>query len=139
MLATHSWKLFVVIGAIGTCASIAILVDPSIGLGMLAGGAPAPPPETLDPFLAFTLRWTATAMFGGNAITILLAATAFRRGERWAAIALAYWPLMFLSHLLMYRWGPMSFVQIAWLALSVPAIAAALARPAPAPAPARTA
>lgn len=116
----HSWILFVVIGAVGVAMSIGTMVDPNVLLGKLSELDPASPPGT--PATAFFARWTATALFGVNAMTVIIACTSYRSGERWAGVALLYWPLMFLSHLLMYRWGPMSFVQLGWLALSVPAL-----------------
>ncbi len=123
MIIKHSWKLFTFIGTLGLVASIAMMIEPTIGLSMLAGVSPTAPSGPLDPFTAFSIRWTATALFGCNALTIAIAATAFRRGERWAGVALSYWPLMFASHLLMYRWSAMSVVQVAWIALTVPALA----------------
>ena len=116
----YSWILFVVIGAVGLSMSIGTLFDPNVLLDALSRADPSP--SSGPPATAFFARWTATGLFGVNAITVIIACTSFRRGERWAGVALAYWPLMFLSHLLMYRWGPMSFVQLGWLALSVPAL-----------------
>lgn len=124
MIERHGWKLFVVIGAIGTFASVAMLVDPSVGLGMLTGIGPAfPAGFAADPFAAFLVRWVATVMLGGNVLTVAAAATAFRRGERWAGYAFLYWPAMFLSHLLLYKPGPMSLVQVLWLSLTLPVLA----------------
>jgi hypothetical protein len=129
MLERHAWKLFVLIGALGLVMSIGMLVDPGIGISMLARvGPPLPSGAATDPFTAFTVRWTATALVGANAITIAVAATALRRGERWAGVAMVYWPAMFVSHLVLYAWGPMSLVQVMWIALTVPVLFAHLAR-----------
>ena len=125
----HSWILFVVIGGIGLVMSCVFWLNPAAALETLGNLGPAVSPSMLDdPFLAFVIRWTATALMGANALTVFVASTAYRRGERWAGLALLYWPVMFASHLFMYRWGPMSFVQLGWLALTVPALAAHLLR-----------
>jgi hypothetical protein len=124
MIERHGWKLFVVIGSFGTLASLAMLIEPSVGLGMLTGiGPPIPEGFGADPFAAFLVRWLATILLGGNVITIVVAATAFRRGERWAGYAFLYWPAMFFSHLVLYNLGPMSLVQVMWLALTLPVLA----------------
>lgn len=129
MLERHAHWLFVSIGSFGCVVSVAMLADPTIGLGMLGDVGPeVAPGAEHDAFTMFALRWTATAMFGSNVLTVLIALTAFPRGERWAGVALWYWPAMFLSHLVMYRWGPMSYVQIVWLALTIPVLAAHFAR-----------
>lgn len=129
MLERHAHWLFVIIGGMGCLVSLAMLADPTIGLGVLGGVGPdVPPGAEDDAFTAFVFRWTATAMFGSNVLTVLIALTAFRRGERWAGVALWYWPAMFVSHLVMYRWGPMSYVQILWLTLTIPVLAAHFAR-----------
>ena len=93
--------------------SVAFLFNPRLAYDTLIAVGPPVPIDTLasDPFMAFTLRWTATALAGANGLTVFIACTAFRRGQRWAAVALAYWPLMFLSHLVLYRWGSMSIVH----------------------------
>lgn len=123
MIERHGWKLFVLIGALGTFASLAMLVDPRIGLNMFSGMGPAVPAAfASDPFAPFLVRWLGTIMLGGNTITIIVAATAFRRGERWAGHAFLYWPAMFVSHLLLYHLGPMTLVQILWLSLTVPVL-----------------
>jgi hypothetical protein len=123
MIEKHGWKLFFVIGSFGTIASVGMLVDPAVGFGMLNGLGPAIPAGfTSDPFAAFLVRWIATTLLGGNVLTLAVAATAFRRGERWAGVAFLYWPAMFLSHLILYKVGPMSLVQLMWLSLTIPAL-----------------
>ncbi len=121
----HSWILFAVIGSIGVLMTCLLAFNPAAGVEMLE---PVGPPVSVgfktDPFLLFTIRWAATALAGVNTLTVFIAATAFRRGEKWAGVALWYWPLMFASHLLMYRWGPMSLVQIMWLTLTIPTLVA---------------
>lgn len=121
----HTWWLFLVIASVGTVMALASSLDPSVMLEMLEQVGPPLPAgvSRSDPFLYFLVRWTTTALLGGNVLTLFIAANAYRRHERWAGFALLYWPLMFLSHLVMYRFGPMSFVQVAWLTLSTVALA----------------
>lgn len=134
MLHRLSWGLFAVIGALGTLMSVRLLFEPSALVGMLAAVAPGtaalatPHGAQLVPFLG---RWTAVGLLGENAFTVVVALTALRRGERWAAWLMAYWPLMFLAHFLMYAPGPLRFVQIGWLCLSVPALVVLLVRSSP--------
>jgi hypothetical protein len=124
MIEKHGWKLFVLIGALGIVASLVMLANPAGGLGMLVGlGPPLPAGFATDPFAPFLVRWIATVLLGGNFLTVVVAATAFRRGERWAGHAFLYWPAMFLSHLVLYNVGPMSLVQLMWLGLTLPVLA----------------
>lgn len=129
----HGWILFVVIGALGVLMSISSSIDPSIMTSTFTRVGPPLPAglDPNDPFIAFLVRWAATALIGVNAITIVIAATAFREGARWAGLAFLYWPLMFLSHLVMYRPGPMSVVQVVWIALSTAALVAHFRRTRP--------
>lgn len=123
MIEKHGWKVFVVIGALGTFMSLAMLVEPSLGLNMFGGLGPAVPAAfAADPFAPFLVRWVGTTLLGGNVITVFVAMTAFRRGERWAGYAFLYWPAMFLSHLVLYKLGPMSLVQLMWLSLTIPVL-----------------
>lgn len=135
----HGWILFVVIGALGVVMSIVATFNPAFMTGTFAEVGPPLPAglDPNDPFVVFLVRWTATALVGVNAITIFIAATAFRAGARWAGVAFLYWPLMFLSHLLMYRVSPMSAVQGVWIVLSTAALVAHFRRSAALTGPAR--
>lgn len=125
-----SWLVFVLIGGIGVAMSIQTLIAPQTFVDMMADVGPAKAadfvrPDTA-PFLDFLTRWMATSLIGVNGITVVVACTALRRRERWAAYAMLYWPAMFTSHFLMYETGPMTVVQIVWFVLSLAAIASVL-------------
>lgn len=124
---THklSCALFVLIGSLGTLMSTRMLFDPASFVPMLANmGGNTAPLETPDaaPLVALLGRWVASVLIGENVFCIVIALTALRRREAWAAYLMIYWPLMFASHLLMYGPGPMRIVQIVWLCLSIPAV-----------------
>jgi len=120
-----SWILFVVIGALGLLMTVAWMASPGAGLETLTAaagmqGASFDPEQTA--LVHFVIRWTATALLGANGLTILVATGPFRRGERWAGFALAYWPVLFVSHLAMYEAGPKSLVQVVLLVLTIGAL-----------------
>lgn len=127
-----SWILFVVIATLGTLMGVRSLFDPRSLLaifdmmGVSTAVLAAPEHDALVDLMG---RWVATALLGGNVLTIVIACTALRRGERWAAWSMLYWPLMFVSHFLMYPPGPMRTMQIAWTILSVAALFVLIARP----------
>lgn len=54
---------------------------------------------------------------------LLIAVTAFRRGERWAWLAFCYWPVLFATHFVTYRSG-FRYAQLLWLVLTIAALAA---------------
>lgn len=127
MRALHglSWGLFAFIGALGTLMSVWTFVAPE-GLpdmfAMMGADATLLRSAEARDLVAFMSRWIATVLIGGNVLAVAIAVTALRRGERWAVLAMAYWPLMFLSHWLMYAPGPMRTLQLAWLLVSIPAL-----------------
>jgi hypothetical protein len=130
MLSRWSWVVFVLIGGLGVTMGARMLFVPSMFTELMAGVGPALPdglthPDSL-PFLSFMGFWTATALVGVNLLTVVVASTALRRRERWAAWAMLYWPLMFAAHLLVYEDTTMRAVQVGWIVLSLGAIAAAL-------------
>ena len=125
MVRKWSWIAFVVIGAMGIVMSVRMAFFPEALVNMIAGVGPDAPASLMsegEGFVALMARWVATVLFGKNLLTVVIAATAFRRGERWAVYAMCYWPAMFLSHLMLYDSGPMSIAQIAFFALSCVAI-----------------
>lgn len=137
MIGRWSWIVFVLIGGLGVAMSLQMLVSPEMFVELMAQVGPGMPEglgatENAD-FLAFMGFWTATALIGVNSLTVIIAATALRRGERWAAWAMLYWPFMFASHLVAYDNPTMQAVQVGWIIVSLGAIAATLRR-APTPA-----
>ncbi len=134
-----SWTVFVLIGGMGVAMSLQMLFAPGAFGALMAKIGPPQPGALADPaaarVLAFMGRWVATSLLGLNAITVVVACTALRRRERWAAWAMLYWPAMFASHFLMYEHGPMRVVQVVWFVLSLAALAPVFA-PGPVRAPA---
>ena len=124
--------IFVLIAVAGLAMSAQAMLDPIGFLGVLRDVAGADPaavaardPETARA-LVFLGRWIATALWGSDGITLLLALTAFRAGNRWAWWALCYWPVMFVAHAMLYAPGTtLWYVQFVNLALSVAALAVA--------------
>lgn len=55
-------------------------------------------------------------------MTVVVAATAFQRGARWAWWLLWYWPMIFLAHFFSYE-GPFRYVQLLWVVLTAGALA----------------
>lgn len=120
-----SWSLFVFIGAIGTLMGVRVLIEPAALLPLLQSAGPSTAPlagPEATALAAFLGRWVATALLGGNVLTVVVALTALRRQEPWAAWLMLYWPLMFASHFFMYAPGPMRVVQVVWFCASTAAI-----------------
>lgn len=66
------------------------------------------------------LQWLVTTYAGvAVALTIAIAATAFRRGERWAWVAFWAWPLFFVVHGVVFFPVDLAFAAVAVLALLV--------------------
>jgi hypothetical protein len=131
MLHRFSWGMFVFIGGLGTLMSLRGLADPASFLALFdamgPSTAPLAAPEGAE-LARFLGRWIAIALLGGNVLTVGIAVTALRRGERWACWLMLYWPLMFATHFVMYEPGPMRTMQIAWLLVSASALAVAFTR-----------
>jgi hypothetical protein len=124
----YAWLLFALVGLSGLIPGIQISIDPLSGGTFLASfGYPIPDVILADAealaFLSFFLRWTGLMVIGVDGLTIVVAATAFRRGERWAWWAFWYWPLVFLAHFFMYD-SAFRFAQLVWLALTALALLA---------------
>jgi hypothetical protein len=123
-----AWIFFVVLTA--SVLPIAILgyVDPSTTVDLWARfGHDLPPAAATDPatmsYLEFIGHWTATGTFGLDLFGLLIAVTAFRRGERWAWFAFWFWPAMFATHFVTYE-SAFQYAQLVWLTLSVAALLA---------------
>jgi hypothetical protein len=74
-------------------------------------------------YVEFISHWAATGTIGFDLFGLLIAVTAFRRGERWAWLAFWYWPVLFLTHFATYESG-FRYAQLVWTALSVVALLA---------------
>lgn len=74
-------------------------------------------------YVTFISHWSTTMTIGFDLFGLLIAVTAFRRGERWAWVAFCYWPLLFATHFVTYRSG-FRYAQLLWLLMSLAALAA---------------
>jgi hypothetical protein len=120
----YSWLVWVIVALSGLIPAVQLFVAPSSGLSFFAGmGHPVPESILSNPqesaFLEFLLRWIGTVLFGGNILTLFIAATAWRERARWAWIAMWYWPLMFASHYLIYSDGFLKKAQVVWVVLTL--------------------
>jgi hypothetical protein len=74
-------------------------------------------------YVEFIGHWASTGTIGFDLFGLLIAVTAFRRGERWAWLAFWYWPVLFATHFVTYESG-FRYAQLVWLTLSVAALLA---------------
>jgi hypothetical protein len=107
-------------------------VDPSSTLDTWARfGHELPASIAADPdaveYVEFIGHWASTGTIGFNLFGLLIAVTAFRRGERWAWLAFWYWPVLFATHFVTYESG-FRYAQLVWLTLSVAALLATYRR-----------
>jgi hypothetical protein len=122
----YVWIVFVLVALAGLVPGLLLLFSPmSAGAIVENFGHPIPAGIMTDAdglaFLEFFFRWVGTVLIGGNSLTIFIAATAFRKGEKWAWLAFWYWPLMFASHFLMYA-GGFKVSQVVWFILTTGAL-----------------
>jgi hypothetical protein len=130
-LSRYGFVVFVLISVMGLLMAVRSLFDPLSFFTVFESAAGvdfaalARDPQTARG-LEFVGRWIATALIGSDGITLILALTAFRRGDRWARLALWYWPLMFASHAILYVPGtPMFYGQFVNFSLATLALVAA--------------
>lgn len=120
----YSGIVFILIAVTGLIPAIQMLLSPSSAQSFFAGfGHPIPESILADQseseFLTFVIRWIGTILIGGNVLTIFIASTAWREGEKWAWFAMCYWPLMFASHYFMYGEVFLKTAQLIWVALTL--------------------
>ncbi|MBK7343664.1 MAG: hypothetical protein IPJ06_11605 [Saprospiraceae bacterium] len=78
--------------------------------------------ETSNAFKTL-LSFQASALLGGNSMTLFLSWMAFHDSVALAWWALWYWPIMFFWHFIIYKKAtPLWYVQIVWIFLSVTAL-----------------
>jgi hypothetical protein len=124
----HAWIYFAGVAAVGLAGAATTFISPSSGEGLFGTfGFPVPAAIAEDPdavrYVEHIFGWASGATVGLDLFGLLIAATAFRRGERWAWLAFWYWPTMFLSHFLLYESG-FRYLQLVWLVLSLAALGA---------------
>lgn len=72
-------------------------------------------------YVEFISHWASTGTIGFNVLALLVAVTAFRRGEGWAWLGFLFWPVMFTTHFFTYESG-FRYAQLVWVVLSVAAL-----------------
>ncbi len=60
-------------------------------------------PEVVD-YLSFAWKVTGTLAIATGVLTVVVAATAFRRGERWAWLVFLGWPLLLVGLASVFPW-----------------------------------
>lgn len=123
-----AWIFFALISAGILPMAIGLYLDPASATGLWERfGFALPTTVAGDPaameYVEFISHWATTGSIGFNLFGALIAVTAFRRGERWAWLALCYWPVMFATHFVVYESG-FRYLQLVWIVLSVAALAA---------------
>jgi hypothetical protein len=114
--------------AVGLVGAAMTFISPSSGEGLFETfGLPMPPAIAGDAdavrYVEHIFEWAGGTTVGLDLFGLLIAATAFRRGERWAWLAFWYWPAMFLSHFLLYE-SSFRYAQVVWLVMSLVALGA---------------
>lgn len=119
----YAWLWFAAMSAVGLVGGAVLFARPeSAGALFARFGYPLPAVIEADPaaaaYFEFVAHWTSTATLGFNLFGLLIAATAFRRGERWAWYACWFWPAFFTAHFATYQSG-FRYAQVAWVVISV--------------------
>jgi hypothetical protein len=123
-----AWIYFAVISGIALPLAGLVYVDPSQSIGLWERfgydlpAAVAADPATLE-YVRSIGHWASTGSIGFDLFGLLIAVTAFRRGQRWAWLAFWYWPVMFATHFATYT-SSFRYAQLLWLTLSVAALLA---------------
>ena len=123
-----AWIWFAALCAMVLPLAAMVYVDPSASTDLWARfGYDLPAAVAADgagtEYVEFIGHWATTGTIGLDLFGLLIAVTAFRRGEKWAWLAFWYWPAMFATHFVTYQ-GGFQYAQLVWLALSVGALLA---------------
>jgi hypothetical protein len=123
-----AWIFFALLSGMVLPMAILIFFEPASATGMWARfGYELPAAVAADPavtgYVHSISHWASTGSIGFNLFGLLIAVTAFRRGERWAWLAFCYWPVLFLTHFFTYT-STFRYAQLVWLTLSVAALLA---------------
>lgn len=89
-----AWIFFALLSGMALPLAVLIAIDPSSASGLWAQfGHEVPATVAADPvatgYVHFISHWAATGTIGFNLFGLLIAVTAFRRGERWAWLTLS--------------------------------------------------
>jgi hypothetical protein len=123
-----AWIFFALLCGTALPLALAVYADPSSAHELWARfGYELTPIIAADPaslrHVEHLSHWAATGTVGFDLFGLLIAVTAFRRGERWAWLAFWYWPVLFITHFATYT-SSFRYAQLVWAALSVGALLA---------------
>jgi hypothetical protein len=123
-----AWIFFALLCASVLPLALLAYVDPATTVDLWARfGHELPRTVADDPsavaYVEFIGHWAATGTIGFDLFGLLIAVTAFRRGERWAWVAFWYWPVLFATHFVTYD-SAFRYAQLVWVGLSVAALLA---------------
>lgn len=123
-----AWIFFALISGGILPMAIGLYLDPASATGLWERFGFALPTSVAGDasameYVEFISHWATTGTIGLNLFGALIAVTAFRRGERWAWLALWFWPFMFATHFVAYE-SSFRYLQLVWIVLSVAALAA---------------
>lgn len=127
-----AWIYFALVSGVVLPLAALSYVDPSSTTELWARfGHDVPASVAADPaaveYVEFIGHWATTGTIGFDLFGLLIALTAFRRGQRWAWLAFCYWPVLFATHFVTYT-SSFRYLQLVWVALSVGALAATYRR-----------
>jgi hypothetical protein len=123
-----AWIYLALVSAIALPLAALVHIDPTHSIGLWARfGYDLPAAVAGDPasmeYVQFIGHWASTGSIGFNLFGLLIAVTAFRRGQRWAWLAFWYWPVMFATHFATYT-SSFRYAQLLWLTFSLAALLA---------------
>jgi hypothetical protein len=123
-----AWIFFAALSGMVLPLAALVYVDPSAATDLWARfGYDLPAVVATDPtateYVEFISHWATTGTIGFDLFGLLIAVTAFRRGEKWAWLAFWYWPVLFATHFVTYQSG-FQYAQLVWVTLSVAALLA---------------
>lgn len=123
-----AWIFFALVSGVVLPLAIVSYLDPSSTtalwerFGYALPTAVAADASAME-YVEFISHWATTQTLGLDVLGLLVAVTAFRRGERWAWLAFWFWPFLFVTHFFSYE-SSFRYAQLVWLALSVAALLA---------------
>ena len=120
----YSFIVFTLIAVMGVTMAIQMMVAPGTAMSYLADfDYPIPNVLLNDPngreFFLVLIQWIGATVLGGDFLTLVIALTAWRKGDRWAWFAFLYWPFLFIFHSSLYRPGPHKILPLVLLTLVV--------------------
>jgi hypothetical protein len=124
----YSFIVFTLIALMGVTMAIQMMVAPGTAMSYLADfDHPIPGVLLNDPdgrkFFLVLIQWIGATLLGCDFLTLVIALTAWRKGDRWAWFAFLYWPFLFIFHYSLYRPGPHKILPLVMLTLAVVTLA----------------